>query len=33
GMPTGNLTHGREFKIAWVQWDTASEDPSSAAES
>ncbi|ADI67097.1 hydrogenase maturation nickel metallochaperone HypA [Mobiluncus curtisii] len=33
GMPTGNLTHGREFKIAWVQWDTEPEDPSSAAES
>lgn len=33
GMPTGNLTHGREFKIAWVQWDTEPESPSSAAES
>ena len=33
GMPTGNLAHGREFKIAWVQWDTASADASHAAES
>ena len=21
GMPTGNLTHGREFEISWVEWD------------
>lgn len=31
GMPTGNLTHGREFKIAWVQWDTEPADASNAA--
>lgn len=33
GMPTGNLTHGREFKIAWVQWDTAPADSSHTADS
>lgn len=33
GMPTGNLTHGREFKIAWVQWDTAPADASHTADS
>ena len=33
GMPTGNLTHGREFKIAWVQWDTEPADASHAVES
>ncbi|WP_122820331.1 hydrogenase maturation nickel metallochaperone HypA/HybF [Varibaculum vaginae] len=21
GMPTGNLSHGREFEISWVEWD------------
>ena len=20
--PTGNITHGREFNVAWVEWDT-----------
>ena len=20
GMPTGNLAHGREFEISWVEW-------------
>lgn len=33
GMPTGNLTHGREFKIAWVLWDTAPADSSHTADS
>ena len=21
GMPTGSLSHGREFEISWVEWD------------
>lgn len=24
--PTGNMTHGREFEISWVEWDTEDEE-------
>lgn len=33
GTPTGNMTHGREFEIAWVEWDTAeTADPADTVE-